>query len=119
MNNTTFSAIMVGSFVTLVLIIGVNGTYAENQVRNLSADQGIDVHCEGNTSNDSVGHIRMQSRSEEFKQEFVYCHGGPHPASIIGDGDYDHVIIRCDPFDRGSIEHITLKDGELVSVTCI
>jgi hypothetical protein len=74
MNNTTFSAIMVGSFVTLVLIIGVNRTYAENQVRNISPDQGIDVHCEGNTSNDSVG--RFYARIGILLREFPY---GSHP----------------------------------------
>jgi hypothetical protein len=40
-------------------------------------------------------------------------------AHILGDGDYDYVTIRCDPFKSGSVEPITLKDGELVSVACI
>ena len=119
MNNTTFSTIMVGSFVTLVLIIGVNGTYAENQDRHISPDQGIDVHCEGNTSNDSVGHIRMHSSSGgEFTQEFVRCSGSFPMAHILQDGEYDYVTIRCEPFKSGSVERITLKDGELVSVVC-
>lgn len=77
------------------------------------------MHCEGHISNDSVGRIRMQSSSKEPKQEFVRCYGGPHPASIIEDGDYDYVTIRCEPFNFGSVERITLKDGELVSVMCI
>lgn len=96
-----------------------NSLYAVNQDKNIFPDQDIDVHCEGNTSNDSVGHIRMHSSSEgEFTQEFVRYSGKFDPASIIGDGSYDYVTIRCEPFKSGSVEHITLKDGELVSVVC-